>query len=258
MMAAGEKLRCSAPLTPAWPVSVPPLLGNHQRVARVLFQQRAQDAAQPRLGVETGVVVAGVQQVHALCQCMLDHVRGRLFRESAMPQKPEQPRPTGETARPVRPSVRRCCANGIRIQVQRRAQVVDERAERGQILAQRGQQRGPVMVASSSERHITQLRCLRSSMNSKSAGKPRGGRTSFSLSLEIEALAQARCVRGGLPAARVVEDEVAHTALGFRFRMPQAGTDEALARLQVHVERRRGYFTAALMEQARALPGLVR
>ncbi|KAG1317523.1 hypothetical protein G6F63_015634 [Rhizopus arrhizus] len=42
-------------------------------------------------------------------------------------------------------------------------------------------------------------------------------------------------MRGGLPAARVVEDEVAHATLGFRLRMPQPGADEALARLQVHV-----------------------
>src|SRR5690606_21228036 len=40
--------------------------------------------------------------------------------------------------------------------------------------------------------------------------------------------------------------------------MPQPGADEALPRLQVHVERGRGHFTAALMEQARALPALVR
>src|SRR6185437_1248705 len=75
--------------------------------------------------------------------------------------------------------------------------------------------------------------------------------------LEVETPAQRRCVRSRLPAAGVVEDEVADAALGFRFGMPQPGTDEALARLQMHVERGRGHFTAALMEQARTLPGLV-
>ncbi|KAG1442357.1 hypothetical protein G6F57_018434 [Rhizopus arrhizus] len=64
-------------------------------------------------------------------------------------------------------------------------------------------------------------------------------------------------MRGGLPAARVVEDEVAHATLGFRLRMPQPGADEAFARLQVHVERGRGHFAATLMEQPRTLPGLV-
>ena len=65
-------------------------------------------------------------------------------------------------------------------------------------------------------------------------------------------------MRCGLPAAGVVQDEMAHAALGVRFGVPQAGTDEALARLQMHVERRSGHFAAAFMEQACALPGLVR
>jgi hypothetical protein len=40
--------------------------------------------------------------------------------------------------------------------------------------------------------------------------------------------------------------------------VPQAGADEAVARLQVQVERRRRQFAATLVEQARALPTLVR
>src|SRR3546814_6078308 len=40
--------------------------------------------------------------------------------------------------------------------------------------------------------------------------------------------------------------------------MPQPCADEAVARLQVQVERRCRHLFAALVEQARALPGLVR
>src|SRR5690606_41858413 len=43
-----------------------------------------------------------------------------------------------------------------------------------------------------------------------------------------------------------------------RLRMPQAGTDEAVARLDVDIERRRGDLAPARVEDARALPGLVR
>src|SRR3546814_2042309 len=64
---------------------------------------------------------------------------------------------------------------------------------------------------------------------------------------------------GGLcPGAGVLEEELPHAPLRRCFRMPQPCADEAVARLQVQVERRRRHLLAPLVEQARALPGLVR
>src|SRR3546814_19250830 len=60
------------------------------------------------------------------------------------------------------------------------------------------------------------------------------------------------------PTARVLEDELAHLALGVGLRMPQLGADETLARFQVDVERWRGQLAPAIVEQARTLPALVR
>src|SRR3546814_6813716 len=65
-------------------------------------------------------------------------------------------------------------------------------------------------------------------------------------------------MRGLLPGAGVLEDELPHAPLRRCFRMPQPCADEAVARLQVQVERRCRHLFAALVEQARALPGLVR
>src|SRR3546814_7126566 len=55
------------------------------------------------------------------------------------------------------------------------------------------------------------------------------------------------------PTARVLEDELAHLALGVGLRMPQPGADETLARFQVDVERWRGQLAPAIVEQARTL-----
>ena len=137
-------------------------------------------------------------------------------------------------------------------------EVVDERAECRQILAQRGQQAraGHRGVVQRTPHHpVAVLEVVDELEISRETARRPHQLLAF---LEVEALAQRGRMRGGLPAARVVEDEVAHAALGFRFRMPQPGADEAFARLQVHVERGRGHFAATLMEQPRTLPGLVR
>src|SRR3546814_9051850 len=51
------------------------------------------------------------------------------------------------------------------------------------------------------------------------------------------------------PTARVLEDELAHLALGVGLRMPQPGADETLARFQVDVERWRGQLAPARSEE---------
>src|SRR5690606_30480934 len=75
--------------------------------------------------------------------------------------------------------------------------------------------------------------------------------------INIEAPPQRRRVRRRLPAARVVDDELADATLCVRPGMPEPGPDETAARLQVDVERWRRDFTAPFVEQARTLPALV-
>src|SRR3546814_17477601 len=65
-------------------------------------------------------------------------------------------------------------------------------------------------------------------------------------------------MRGLFLGAGVLEDELPHPPLRRRLRVPQPSADEAVARLQMQVERRCRHLFAALVEQARALPGLVR
>src|SRR3546814_3590130 len=72
---------------------------------------------------------------------------------------------------------------------------------------------------------------------------------------EVEATPERGRLRGLLPGAGVLEDELPHAPLRRCFRMPQPCADEAVARLQVQVERRCRHLFSALVEQARALPG---
>ena len=58
--------------------------------------------------------------------------------------------------------------------------------------------------------------------------------------------------RAGLPAAGIVDDELADAPQRRRGRVPDAAADEASARLQVDVERRRAWRER--VEQPRALP----
>src|SRR3546814_1433458 len=62
-------------------------------------------------------------------------------------------------------------------------------------------------------------------------------------------------MRGLLPGAGVLEDELPHAPLRRCFRMPQPCADEPVARLQVQVHRRCRHLFAALVEQARAQIG---
>src|SRR3546814_21034978 len=65
--------------------------------------------------------------------------------------------------------------------------------------------------------------------------------------------------RSGLwPGAGVLEGYLPKPPLRRRLRVPQPSADEAVARLQMKVERRCRHLCAELVEQARALPGLVR
>ncbi|OOW67167.1 hypothetical protein Xmar_07225 [Xanthomonas axonopodis pv. martyniicola] len=60
------------------------LAGHDKRIPRTLRQQGAQDPSQARLRMEGGVVVAGIEQVHALRQRVLDHACGGAFVEAPM------------------------------------------------------------------------------------------------------------------------------------------------------------------------------
>src|SRR3546814_20625447 len=75
---------------------------------------------------------------------------------------------------------------------------------------------------------------------------------------EVEATPERGRMRGLFPGAGVLEDELPHPPLRRRLRVPKPSADEAVARLQMQVERRCRHLVAALVEQARALPGLVR
>src|SRR5690606_34776502 len=75
---------------------------------------------------------------------------------------------------------------------------------------------------------------------------------------QTEAFAYPGIVRGGLPAGRVVEDELAQRAHGVVVRAPESGTQEALPGAQLQVEGGRFDLAVARVVDLRALPGLVR
>ncbi len=68
---------------------------------------------------------------------------------------------------------------------------------------------------------------------------------------------ESRCTHRCRPAGGIVEHEIADAPLRFRFRVPDAGTQETAARLHVQVERGCRHGLAAFVEKTRAGPGLV-
>src|SRR5690606_6770260 len=143
------------------------------------------------------------------------------------------------------------------LQVDRGAKVVDEGGEGGEIGAQRLQQTGTgyhrIIEGTQGDEILAPQVIGELEVRREAARHP----YQHLAAIEFEAAAQALAVGGGLPAGRVVEDEVPHAPHGVRTRVPQPGADEAVATLQVQIERWRLDLAATRMEYARSLPRFV-
>src|SRR6185312_9098232 len=78
------------------------------------------------------------------------------------------------------------------------------------------------------------------------------------LAPELQVFAEGWTLRGLLPRGGIVGEEGADLLQRVRFGVPHAAAGEAVAGLEVHVERGCGDLVAAFVEEARALPRLVR
>src|SRR3954462_7436686 len=146
----------------------------------------------------------------------------------------------------------------LELQVQRGAEVIDEWRQPLQVLLQRLPQPGAGEDVVAERTQCDEVAVLEVLDEFEVRREAAWRAHQFFGSPEIVAAPECRRMRRRLPAAGIVEDELAQAALGRRFRMPQTGADEALARLQVDVEGRRLDLPPAGVEQACALPALVR